>query len=305
MRIRIGKIILASLLVTTVGCGIFSQPAGNPPPIADKSDLKNIGVTRVADVDGMVLIYVPAGEFIMGSDVGLTDEQPAHEVFLDAYWFDQTEITNELYAKCVAAGKCDQPSVPTYYNDPDFARHPVEFVSWNDAEDYCSWAGRRMPTEAEWEKVASWDPYHKAQHVYPWGNEYDCSAGNFDDEIELDASLMQIGVVGCDGFVRSAPVGSFPGGASIYGALDLGGNVWEWAHDAFLEVDPLNSTIENYYSIAPYENPQGVDPSMTDYRVVRGGSYNLTFGFGRAAYRLWYGLNEAYEGVGFRCAVSD
>ncbi len=128
--------------------------------------------------------------------------------------------------------------------------------------------------------------------------------GNYDDETEMDASLMADGSVNCDGYVRSAPVGSYPQGASIYGVLDLGGNVWEWVHDAFIEVDPFNATIQNYYAISPAKNPQGVDPKITDYRSMRGGSYNFTYGFGRSAYRLWFGLDDSYDGVGFRCGSS-
>jgi eukaryotic-like serine/threonine-protein kinase len=210
-----------------------------------------------------------------------------------------------MYAKCVAAGSCGKPSSMVFYDDPTLASHPVEYVSWHDAVNYCSWAGRRLPTEAEWEKAATWDPYANQQRVYPWGNEYDCRKGNFDDETELDGSLMPDGHISCDGFVRSAPVGSFPEGASVFGALDLGGNVWEWVHDAFIEVDPFNASLQNYYAISPLDNPQGVDPAITDYRSMRGGSYNFTFGYGRAAYRLWFGLDDSYDGVGFRCALSE
>jgi eukaryotic-like serine/threonine-protein kinase len=253
----------------------------------------------------MTLVFIPAGDFLMGTNTGMTDEQPLHRVYLDAFWLDQTEVTNTQYADCVQTGACNTPSVQTFYTDPAYAKHPVEFVSWKDAVNYCAWAGRRLPTEAEWEKAATWDPATNQQRVYPWGDQYDCRKGNFDDETELDASLMPDGQVGCDGFIRSSPVGSFPEGASVYGALDLGGNVWEWVHDAFLEVDPLDTTVQNYYAISPLVNPQGVDPTLTEYRNMRGGSYNFTFGFGRSAYRLWYGLDDSYEGVGFRCAASE
>lgn len=255
-------------------------------------------------MDGMNMVYVPEGDFSMGSEFGLTDEKPRHEVFLDAYWIDRTEVTNAMYRKCVEDGVCDPPYSTVDFDDPDYSDHPVIFVSWVDAKNYCEWAGRRLPTEAEWEKAAIWDPRLNEQRVYPWGNEYDCQKGNFDDELTLDASIMPDTSEDCDGFVRSAPVGSFSEGASFYGALDMGGNVWEWVHDAFLEVDPLETSVQNYYVISPRKNPQGVDPSLTDYRVVRGGSWSMLFGFGRGAYRLWYGLDDAYEDIGFRCALS-
>ena len=85
----------------------------------------------------------------------------------------------------------------------------------------------------------------------------------------------------------------------------MAGNVWEWVHDAFIEVDPFNATISNYYAISPAENPMGVDPSITDYRGMRGGSWNINFGFGRSAYRLWFGLDDSYDFAGFRCALSE
>jgi len=310
MRPIIDKCILTMVALSIVAMGCAPTVKATPSVerdviVINKSDVVNVGLTKVSPVDKMTLVYVPAGEFFMGTDNGMTDEQPLHKVYLDGYWVDRTEITNAMYADCVKAGNCGKPSSLIFYNDAAYADHPVEYVSWNDAVNYCSWTGRRLPTEAEWEKVSTWDPFTNQQRVYPWGNEYDCSRGNFDDETELDASLMQDGKVGCDGFVRSAPVGSFPNGASVYGALDLGGNVWEWVHDAFIEVDPLGSTIQNYYAISPFENPQGVDPSITDYRSMRGGSYNFTFGFGRSAYRLWYGLDDSYDGVGFRCALSE
>jgi serine/threonine-protein kinase len=291
--------------VVLSGCAsVKSTPVVNDMAIG-KTDLKGLGGTKVSPKDNMTLVYVPAGEFLMGSVAGLTDEQPVHKVDLDAYWVDQTEVTNSMYEKCVQSGACQKPTHLIFYNDPAYTDHPVEYVSWNNAMKYCSWVGRRLLTEAEWEKVAIWDPYTNQQRAFPWGNDYDCSMGNFDDETEMDASLMQDGKVNCDGYVMSAPVGSYPKGASIYGVLDLGGNVWEWVHDAFIEVDPFNASIQNYYAISPVKNPQGVDPAITDYRSMRGGSYNFTFGFGRSAYRLWYGLDDAYDGVGFRCGSSE
>jgi len=285
-----------------------ATPAPNTAPLTIPSvsrPPKGLGDTKVSAKDNAIMNYVPAGPFIMGSQNGLTDEQPAHIVTLDAFWMDQTEVTNQMYSTCVDAGKCKQPSDLTYYNDPAYSNHPVSSVSWVEAVAYCSWVDRRLPTEAEWEKAAIWDPTTNQKLVYPWGNQYDCSKGNFDDETELDASVMQDGSVSCDGFAKTAPVGSFPKGASPYGVLDMGGNVWEWVHDAFIEVDPFNATIQNYYAISPAVNPMGVDPAITEYRSMRGGSWNWTFGYGRSAYRLWFGKDDHYDAVGFRCAVSE
>ncbi len=256
----------------------------------------------VSPVDGMIEVYAPEGRFTMGSEVGLTDEQPVHTVFLDAYWIDQTEVTNAEYRRCVQAAECSQPSVMTYYGDAGYSDHPVVFVSWKDAQAYCAWADRRLPTEAEWEKAASWDPRSDEKRVYPWGDDFDCHKGNFDDETELDDFVVP-GGPNCDGHDRTSPVGSYPSGASPYGALDMGGNVWEWVADAFIETDPFGGQ-QNYYEYSPASNPQGVDPATTAYRVLRGGSWNYNFGLGRAAYRLWFGLDDSYDGMGFRCASS-
>jgi formylglycine-generating enzyme required for sulfatase activity len=210
-----------------------------------------------------------------------------------------------MYRKCVDAQKCPEPSNLLYYNDPQYANHPVVYVSWTNAVAYCSFVDRRLPTEAEWEKAATWDPVRNEKLIYPWGNEYDCSKGNFDDELQVDASLMQDDSVSCDGYNLTSPVGSFPGGASPYGALDMGGNVWEWVHDAFIEVDPFNTNVQNYYAYSRLKNPMGVPPTSTTYRGVRGGSWNWVYGYGRSAYRLGFGKDDTYDGVGFRCAESS
>ncbi|HSB90030.1 MAG TPA: formylglycine-generating enzyme family protein [Anaerolineales bacterium] len=262
-----------------------------------------VGSTRSSGRDGVTEVFVPSGTFLMGSEVGLMDEQPAHSVYLDPFWIDRTEATNAMYRRCVEAGACPSPSASTYYDDPSFSDHPVVFVSWTDARTYCQWVGRRLPTEAEWEKAASWDPVTNHHRIYPWGDTFDCSKGNFDDEVRLDDFAVPGGPQ-CDGYAGSAPVGSYPLGASPYGALDMAGNVWEWVNDAFLETDPYGGTTQNYYAVSPPSNPPGVDPSTTEYRVLRGGSWNYNIGLGRSAYRLWFGLDDSYDGVGFRCAAS-
>jgi eukaryotic-like serine/threonine-protein kinase len=225
----------------------------------------------------MVMVYVPAGEFQMGSEDGEDDEQPMHAVALDGYWIDQTEVTNGQYAQCVAARGCVPPGSSrsytrgAYYGNSAYADYPVIYVSWRDAEDYCAWAGGRLPTEAEWEYAArgpeGW--------TYPWGDSApDCGKANY---------------YGCVGDISAA--GSYPAGASWVGALDLAGNVWEWVADWY---------DGDYYGSSPSENPLG--PSSGGYRIVRGGSwldrpYNL-----RCAFRLRYFPNRALNAYGFRCA---
>jgi formylglycine-generating enzyme required for sulfatase activity len=243
----------------------------------------------------MTMLFVPAGEFKMGSEIGLTDEQPVHTVILDAYWIDRTEVTNAMYNLCVRAGACDQPTSTESFADPAFEAHPVAFVSWSDATTYCSWADRRLPTEAEWEKAATWDPPAKESRIFPWGNDFECSRGNFDDETQLDSFVIP-GGPHCDGYDRTSPVGSLPSGVSPYGVQDMAGNVWEWVADGFFET-------ENYYAISPASNPRG--PEGSAYRVLRGGSWNLNYGYGRSAYRLWFGIDDSYDGMGFRCALSE
>lgn len=302
-----GSLICFLLIFWTAGCApatpaVISTPTSLP---TNTLSLTKLGATEVSPKDNSVMIYIPGGQFPMGSEDGLTDEQPVHTVYLDGFWLDRTEVTNDMYRKCVEAGMCREPYYQTYYNDSQFSNHPVVSVSWVDAGNYCSFVNRRLPTEAEWEKAAIWDPLNNKKLIYPWGDTYDCSKANFDDETKTDDSLMIDGSANCDGYDLTAPVGSFPEGASPYGVLDMAGNVWEWVHDAYIEVDPFTASIVNYYAISPPDNPQGVDPAITEYRSMRGGSWNWAFGYGRPAYRLWFGKDDRYDAVGFRCAMSE
>ena len=119
------------------------------PGATELSDFA-IGSTSVSEKDDMVLVYVPAGDFTMGGDDGSEDEKPQHRVYLDAFWIDQTEVTNAMYAKCVQAEVCELPTDTNYYNNLSYADHPVVFVTWGMANAYRAWSERKLPLEDEW-----------------------------------------------------------------------------------------------------------------------------------------------------------
>ena len=250
----------------------------------------SLGDTWTRPPDGTVMVYVPSGEFQMGSENGDSFEQPVHTVALDGFWIDQTEVTNDQYRDCVEAGECDAPLTcdwggPTYANGSK-ADHPVVCVDWPDAEAYCEWAGGRLPTEAEWEYAARGPD----ANIYPWGADFNCARGNFDDETEIDDYVVP-GGAGCDGYNETAPVGSFPQGTSWCGALDMAGNVWEWAWDWY---------DEEYYATSPLRDPQG--PSSGTIRIVRGGSWDVGPNFPRGALRVGGSPDDSGNDLGFRCA---
>ncbi len=231
-----------------------------------------LGTTLISDKDGMTLVYIPAGGFTMGSNEGDEDERPVHTVYLDAFWIDRTEVTNAMYARCVQEGGCPEPSNTTYYSAANYANHPVVSMTWNDARNYCSWAERRLPTEAEWEKAAR----GKNAFIYPWGNDApNNTLLNYNDAIR-----------------DTTEVGRYPEGASPFGALDMAGNVWEW--------------VSSLYQDYPYRADDGrEDLSASENRVLRGGTwYNSALSV-RSTYRNGNGpMFTPYANIGFRCAMS-
>ena len=252
-------------------------PTRTPNPTPKANPTPGLGSTNVRYKDGMVMVYVPAGDFIMGSDYGDLDEKPVHTVTLPSFWIDQTEVTNAMYAKCIAAGKCDLPRVnasstrSNYFSNPEYADFPVINVMWGSAHRYCSWAGARLPTEAEWEKAARGTD----GRTYPWGNE------------SPNESLLNYSM----NIKDTVAVGSYPSGASPYGALDMAGNVWDYVADYY---------SDTYYSISPSSNPKG--PVTGKYIVIRGGAGNSFESAIRASSRNKFTLGNETDFIGFRCA---
>ncbi|NIS81227.1 MAG: SUMF1/EgtB/PvdO family nonheme iron enzyme [Anaerolineales bacterium] len=292
-------LVLIMLTLILSACGPESEPE-------DES-------TMVSPVDGMVLLYVAEGEFVMGSDdegveyalqlcskyypdcerEEFEPEQPQHVVYLDAFWIDRTEVTNEMYARCVDAGSCTPPSDyssntrSSYYDNPAYADYPVIYVSWYQASEYCEWAGRRLPTEAEWEKAARGDD----GRIFPWGD--GSYSGNHLNYCDRNCEFEWKDTTQNDGYADTAPVGTFPRGASPYGVLDMAGNVWEWAADWFYWY---------YYDMSPSQNPMGT--SFGDYRVLRGGSWIFASFGARTTYRSNSDPSASGDLTGFRCAYS-
>ncbi len=230
------------------------------------------------------MVFVPAGSFVMGSDAGREDERPPHEVYLHAFYIDRTEVTVANYARFLtrrgSLTGCDghvcadvwpenpqaalEETANGYRPRPGFARLPIFWVSWYGAQAYCQAQGKRLPTEAEWEKAARGTD----GRAYPWGNEY--------DEGRANAGHRYNG---------PTPVGMFPAGASPYGALDMAGNVWEWVADGY----------------APYPGSTYTSPFFGKYKVVRGGSWNHPVEDARTTARDIAHPARRLRVVGFRC----
>lgn len=286
--------------------------------------------TKIRPADGMTMVYVPAGEFEMGNtgiqwmwsgslimgDLDLqvfTDESPQHAVTLDDFWIDQTEVTVEMFHAFVEAtghettaeiegwgapwtdGPMEEewPHVPgtdwRHPHGPDSSAmddHPVVQVTWEDAAAYCEWAGGHLPTEAQWEMAARGTDLR----LWPWGDTYDGNRGSFCDA-SCPVKRWNHDAYD-DGYALTAPVGSFRGGASPYGALDMAGNVWEWVADWY---------DENYYSDSPYENPTG--PRFGTERTQRGGAWIDNESWVRTTVRHATPPGTRADDLGFRCAL--
>ena len=219
------------------------------------------------------MVGVPAGPFLRGSpsSIGLEDEHPQRTIVLSAFAIDRTEVTQGDYARCVAARGCTPNACDRQYVHDD--HHPVVCVTWDQARAYCGWAGKRLPTEAEWEKAARGTDGRR----YPWGND--------------PPTCERARYFGCgDG---ADAVGAHPTGASPYGALDMAGNVWEWVADWH---------DDTYWTTSPSKGPPG--PSQGTLKVVRGGAFKYGPDQLSSAGRTFDKPTVTYEHVGFRCAKS-
>ncbi|HIP97394.1 MAG TPA: formylglycine-generating enzyme family protein [Anaerolineae bacterium] len=245
---------------------VAPPPTPTPLPTPEEEEEEGPAVTDI-------MVEIPAGPFTMGNDNGRKDEAPAHEVDLPAFEIDKFEVTNADFALFVEATDyqtdAEKMGLSRIWRDAAEGKdnHPVVYVSWNDAVAYCQWVGKRLPTEAEWEKAARGTD----ARLYPWGNEYD--AGKFN---------------GKDGGIRgTTAVGSFADGASPYGVLDMAGNVWEWTADWY-EAYPGSSYQSPYYG--------------KQFKVVRGGGWFETADFVRTTARNATSDTAANDDLGFRCA---
>jgi formylglycine-generating enzyme required for sulfatase activity len=233
--------------------------------------------TLVGD-DGREMVQISEGPFVMGSrdNDSDPDEKPEHQVYLKAYFLDKNEVRQDAYERFAKMTKRLKRKIEVFEDDPAKllkAENPMIAVTWDDADAYCKWAGKRLPTEAEWEKAARGE----GKRRYPWGDEFVAGYANIDGND--------------DGFRYLAPPGSFESGRSPYGTYDMTGNVGEWVADFY---------DENYYKKSPYRDPKG--PDQGEQRIIRGGSWRETKRNVRSSKRFQAKPWRHDITVGFRCA---
>jgi formylglycine-generating enzyme required for sulfatase activity len=239
--------------------------------LAQQEQLQALAQHGITVPEGMVLI--PAGEFLMGAEDGLPDMRPMHRVYVSTYWLDRHEVTNRQYRQCMESGGCGPPKDHSASDDSALGDHPVTNVTWTQARNYCVWRGKRLPTEAEWEKAARGID----GRLYPWGNT--------DEMVKARSRLVERTKNG------TAPVGSIDFARSPYGVADLVMNASEWVNDWY---------AEDFYRSSPGRDPQG--PARGSFKVLRGGESSDRPLELRASYRGWDDMSYWGPSLGFRCA---
>lgn len=250
-------------------------PAAPQAPVAAVAADYSLYKTIVGD-DGREMIEIPEGPFKMGSNDGDYDEAPEHQVYLSTFYIDKHEVTQGEYERFVKMTKRGKPFVPVFDDDPSQILKPelaAMGMSWSDAAAYCQWAGKRLPTEAQWEKAAKGEGNRK----YPWGDALGSQHANLSGEE--------------DGFKYLAPPGKFEAGRSYYGVYDMAGNVAEWVFDTY---------DDKYYKKSPYRDPKG--PEEGQNRGIRGGSWRESPNGARVAKRFQAKIWRTDATIGFRCA---
>ena len=246
------------LLAVVVAAAVVLTKKKSTPLAAEITDSKNA-----------VMVLVPEGDFVMGSDNGDEDERPVHTVYLDEFYIDKYEVTNSDYRVCVVDGICKPPQDMTNYNNPEYENHPVVYVDWEMARTYCDWRDAQLPTEAQWEKAAR----GMDARTYPWGEGIACSQANYLSCIE-----------------DTQPFDSYAGSLSPYGAYNMAGNVWEWVADWYSPA----------YDVSETDNPVGAESG--ERRVLRGGGWNQHEYLLRTSARLGVVPTDVFLSFGFRCA---
>lgn len=268
-------------------------PTFTPAPTAPPSPTPG---PLIEPLSGAGMIYLPGGIFRMGDDEGDRDAQPSFVTRLDPFYLDETEVSNGQYARCVAAAACRPPQRPnatyhpSYYGDPAYDAYPVIFVTWDDADAFCRWRGGRLPSEAEWEYAAAYDPVTAQKRLYPWGDGFNGELANFCD---VACTLADRDPAFDDGHKDTAPVDSYPEGRSAFGLYNMAGNVFEWVNDWY---DPTA------YSGASDINPMGPAAGVT--KVMRGGSWLSSAEDLKTTQRDLFEPAVARANLGFRCAMT-
>jgi sulfatase modifying factor 1 len=274
-RFRPALSVLVALVITPLLSIVSARNEGAEP---DRTSVSAVQIHQeIIGRDGAPLILIPAGPFFMGSETGQDDERPIHRIELDAFYIDKYEVTVSRYARFLRAQSPDRPFLWKQATEGAQGQKPVIGVDWFDAKEYCEWVGRRLPSEAEWEKAARGDD----QRTYPWGNESPTRAH------------ANAGQHTWSGYDTLETVGSHARGDSPYGVADLAGNVWEWIADWY---------DQTYYAASPAKNPRG--PKAGPLRALRGGAWNNDAAVIRATNRAAYAPSARRNDVGFRCAMN-